>query len=113
MKVNHIAAIIQEWMAQPSVSQNRFVRLALFQAEKPCMLSISQLVHKQLGTQTLGLLVEVEQERTEKRLAHILPLLLASLTVSEGEPDTRGPCKNPPVEVICFSRRRQREDVLK
>ena len=60
----------------------------------------------------LGLLVEVEQEGTEKRLAHILPLLLASLTVNEGEQDTGRPCEDPPLEVICISRRRQRKDIL-
>ena len=81
-------------------------------SSREAMLSISQLVHKRLGTQTLGLLVEVEQEKTEKRLAHILPLLLASLTVGEGEQDTKRPCKNQPLEVSCIGRRRQRKDVL-
>ena len=74
---------------------------------------ISQLVHKRLGAQMLGLLVEVEQERTEKRLPHILPLLLASLTISEGEQDTGRLYEEPPPEVIFIGRKGQSKDLLK
>ena len=41
--------------------------------------SLSQLIHKRLGVQILGLLVEVEGLGFEKRLATFLPLLLQCL----------------------------------
>lgn len=60
----------------------------------------------------LGLMVEVEQARTEKRLPHILPLLLASLTVSEGEQEDKKLCKKPPLEVIHIAEREREMCVL-
>ena len=43
------------------------------------MYSHLQLVHKRLGVQTLGLMVEVESQAFEKRLLMFLPLLLSCL----------------------------------
>ena len=57
--------------------------------------------------------MEVEQERTEKRLSHFLPLLLASLMVSEGEEDTDRPCEKLPLEVICIGRKGREKTCLK
>ena len=43
------------------------------------MYSHLQLVHKRLGVQTLGLMVEMENQAFEKRLLIFLPLLLSCL----------------------------------
>ena len=44
---------------------------------------IFQLVHKQLGVQIIGLLVDVEQSEFERRLEKILTLLLECLNHDE------------------------------
>ena len=55
--------------------------------------SLSQLVHKRLATQCLGLLIDVEEQSFDKRLETFLPLL-SSCLVTTPSTSTAGDTSN-------------------